>query len=1123
MDITPGSLTVAVLGILALLFHPTFCQDQLTVLPGDVTFGGLLDVNELENGACGKFSPQSSQEVVAVTWFLQSLNNRNYIPGVKIGFDVFRTCAITERSVDGALKLVTDYRVGAAVSPPKILFGLLGPDGTESAMYTSRCLSSLPHNKRLLQVSGSATGMELSNNALYPNFFRVIPSDSTQVKVLEQLLVQLGWNYIAIAYDDDNYGRSRAEELRRLAKNRNICVPVYQTNLQSTTGRIVPITRGALVTSPPYFSLPEFQSFWNDLWTNQTLFTDYARRIPWLAGLFQQVAQCDFTQSDCWDRRRQDVYSVEKTVSLYTGYHLKAAAVLAAFLKQQHTARCSGSNTSLCQDLIKLISDRTSLLQTLNDSVILLSEFRNEISEFANVTVTFDENGDINYRDKNYAVYNVQEDNRDLIFKQVATYADDKLTISESDTVFYTEAGSPLTWAQRPLAQCDVNHDCLQCVNDVANDVVFMEGYFYIVGILPIHEKSTQSALKCHRIKTITGADLAESLIFAVKQINKKEGMFKDILPNRRIGLLLINSCSSPLLVRQRLLDLHSGRLVLPDNSNRNSSFLLANIMGYVGAFFSGDSMAAADTLNDVGRPFVQVSAGSTSPYLSDRIKYPYFMRLVPSDNVQAQILLDLAVKLNSNYIQIIYDQTTEYAKGLVQKVEETLAQNYANVCIAQKIPITPRREVSEYKWIKDELRKKSSAKLVIVVLYDVDIAKVMDAILPDLTPDDNFLFLGTDSWGRHQNLIEGKIKLEGSLVLTQEVSNDLSFASYFKSVNLTQTENIWLRYFLEARKNCYFDKSFERKGKTGLCPADVAADYVQDPIASLHIQAVNALVLGFNATLNQLCGPVTNQLCSALTSEELVKALKKIRLDLYNKGERAEVFDDNGDGLVGFTVLQVTRDRTSVVDAVEYREVGSWTHQTLILDERKLTPPGGEKFSSVCPNQLECSACFKRTEQTQSMAASTNDDNTNTPVILGVSLAFVAIVIVLLVFVIYLWRRLKLKGREGRTIRYMTGVGGCGISTQLSTSSGSGHNSVRQSHLNTTIISETQKLEDILMFQVLLLETSLPLAVRRTSRLQSAKFRLRKEVRDTLLLITKVFLCQNRIFFFRLITHFFI
>ncbi|PVD34741.1 hypothetical protein C0Q70_06018 [Pomacea canaliculata] len=587
MDITPGSLTVAVLGILALLFHPTFCQDQLTVLPGDVTFGGLLDVNELENGACGKFSPQSSQEVVAVTWFLQSLNNRNYIPGVKIG--------------------------------------LLGPDGTESAMYTSRCLSSLPHNKRLLQVSGSATGMELSNNALYPNFFRVIPSDSTQVKVLEQLLVQLGWNYIAIAYDDDNYGRSRGRRTTATGKEQKY-----------------------LCTC--------------------------------------QVAQCDFTQSDCWDRRRQDVYSVEKTVSLYTGYHLKAAAVLAAFLKQQHTARCSGSNTSLCQDLIKLISDRTSLLQTLNDSVILLSEFRNEISEFANVTVTFDENGDINYRDKNYAVYNVQEDNRDLIFKQVATYADDKLTISESDTVFYTEAGSPLTWAQRPLAQCDVNHDCLQCVNDVANDVVFMEGYFYIVGILPIHEKSTQSALKCHRIKTITGADLAESLIFAVKQINKKEGMFKDILPNRRIGLLLINSCSSPLLVRQRLLDLHSGRLVLPDNSNRNSSFLLANIMGYVGAFFSGDSMAAADTLNDVGRPFVQVSAGSTSPYLSDRIKYPYFMRLVPSDNVQAQILLDLAVKLNSNYIQIIYDQTTEYAKGLVQKVEETLAQNYANVCIAQKI-----------------------------------------------------------------------------------------------------------------------------------------------------------------------------------------------------------------------------------------------------------------------------------------------------------------------------------------------------------------------------------------------------------------------------------------------------
>lgn len=44
-------------------------------------------------------------------------------------------------------------------------------------------------------------------------------------QVLEELLVQLGWNYIAIAYD--SYGSSVAKELWRLVKKKRICVPIY--------------------------------------------------------------------------------------------------------------------------------------------------------------------------------------------------------------------------------------------------------------------------------------------------------------------------------------------------------------------------------------------------------------------------------------------------------------------------------------------------------------------------------------------------------------------------------------------------------------------------------------------------------------------------------------------------------------------------------------------------------------------------------------------------------------------------------------------------------------------------------------------------------------------------------
>ena len=42
-----------------------------------------------------------------------------------------------------------------------------------------------------------------------------------------QLLLQLQWNYLAIVYDDDDYGRPAAEELRHMAEERQLCIPVF--------------------------------------------------------------------------------------------------------------------------------------------------------------------------------------------------------------------------------------------------------------------------------------------------------------------------------------------------------------------------------------------------------------------------------------------------------------------------------------------------------------------------------------------------------------------------------------------------------------------------------------------------------------------------------------------------------------------------------------------------------------------------------------------------------------------------------------------------------------------------------------------------------------------------------
>ncbi|KAK7500603.1 hypothetical protein BaRGS_00008178, partial [Batillaria attramentaria] len=976
--------------ILLCLGGPSFGQDSVLVISGDVTLGAMFTVNELENGQCGDVDITSLQEVVAVTWLVEQLNAADYVPGFRIGLRVTRTCNMPEMAVKGAVDLVTNYTDTSSA----LLLAVLGPSRTAEATVVSRFLGSLPAHQRLLQISGASTGKELSDKTLYPNFFRVIPPDTVQVQVMLELLEQLEWNYVAIVYDEDDYGRSAATELRRLAKDRQICVPVFEgmptdtgsgdfstaierianqmksnglirgvviiggyltsnkllnklsaeakfvsvilseavglqsSALETTSGQPMAVARGALVTSPQYFVLPEFRAFWNRLWITQTTFATEAGKNPWLAEYFRQIAGCDVGNPGCWesaDRQRADLTIPdgspdEDGIGLYVWYEMKATAVMATLLKQVHQNQC-GASRGVCTSLRNFIRQRTGLEAALRTATITLTSLSSTLSTFANVTsLTFNAGGDVRLSSGGgqYTVYNFQKKTAgsgDFIFRQVGLWSGDTLTVDKTAAQFYNETGGSITWGQLPPAQCDVDHDCLQCESDVSDDVIFIQGDFYVVAIVPVHEKPSDSLLKCGGIKTVAGADLAQSVIFAVKSINEKRGQFRDVLPGRSVGLVVINSCSSPLLVRQRLLDLHSGRLILP--GGRNTSSIVSKIMGYAGAYNSGNSIAASETLNDIGRTFVQVSGVSTSPALKDRARFPYFMRIVPPDDTQARVLMEILAKLGISYIQVIYDSTTTYAVGLYNAIVDELKTGRYDVCIAQAIPVKPQNEASLYTWVLDKLRSKSSAKMVIIIQHIPEILKVMEATLPVLSSSDGFVFFGTDSWGRRQYLIEGKPKLVGSLALSQELAVDKPFENYFEDVDPLTTANPWLKYFWEKRENCYLNKSFQRAGKAGPCPDSF--NYVQDPRVPFYINIVNGLVLGFSQALSDHCGTNAMTVCDSLTSEQLVEAMKNVRLDLYSTNRLVNIFDSNGDGVVGYKVLQVKRDLTSSSGGLTY------------------------------------------------------------------------------------------------------------------------------------------------------------------------------------------------------------
>ena len=57
-----------------------------------------------------------------------------------------------------------------------------------------------------LQVSFFSTSPELSNKQRFEYFTRTIPSDHYQVKAMVDIVLDIGWSYVSIIYEESNYG-----------------------------------------------------------------------------------------------------------------------------------------------------------------------------------------------------------------------------------------------------------------------------------------------------------------------------------------------------------------------------------------------------------------------------------------------------------------------------------------------------------------------------------------------------------------------------------------------------------------------------------------------------------------------------------------------------------------------------------------------------------------------------------------------------------------------------------------------------------------------------------------------------------------------------------------------------
>ncbi|KAK6185981.1 hypothetical protein SNE40_008103 [Patella caerulea] len=472
---------------------------------------------------------------------------------------------------------------------------------------------------------------------------------------------------------------------------------------------------------------------------------------------------------------------------------------------------------------------------------------------------------------------------------------------------------------------------------------IFNKSYEYIqcgdinIGaVLSIH--MSEDNRNCGQsIPLFPSIEYVQAVIFAINEINNRT----DILPNVTLGTVILDDCLMPSMVLARAMqfmpDLHNFQNHCPsppcfDRTNETIPTFY-DVVSVIGSYTSSLSIVLANVLALFKIP--QISHTSTSDLLSDKKRFPYFLRMVPPDKYQVKVIVDMLHFFNWKYVSVIYSEGSygqESERQLIKLFREL------DICVAQSIEIRNSMGNSQYDSVIDSLRKYKGARAVVLYADSVHAASVIKAAKRK-NAFREFLWTGSDAL----SLIldddsEYCNSSLGSLSVRPFSANVPRFSKYMKSLRETglfhgkhrveKDVQSWLPYNVTSGK--FTEPEMER---SSLHQSTEDDNYVPIFAASYVIDAVYAFAYALHDYINMNCGDLKGKAVrQCIQGEGLLNALKKVT---FNSSIGEISFDQNGDVVGKYEIRQCQM----VEGTPHHEQVGMWDMKThaLSIDKDKL------------------------------------------------------------------------------------------------------------------------------------------------------------------------------------------
>ncbi|XP_065222319.1 metabotropic glutamate receptor 5-like isoform X2 [Planococcus citri] len=494
-------------------------------------------------------------------------------------------------------------------------------------------------------------------------------------------------------------------------------------------------------------------------------------------------------------------------------------------------------------------------------------------------------------------------------------------------------------------------------IHEAQRKSALIGGDLMIGALFPIHQAPSQTKQKipltCGAIREQYGIQRVEAALRTVEQINKSP----DILPNITLGIEIRDTCWNPLIALHQSLKFVQKLFVTNDwvscrsNSPKICEKDAPPILGVIGPASSEEAIQVQNLLQLFHIP--QVGYSTTSSALSDKKKFQYFVRVVPSDNFQALVMVEILQKYNWTYVFAVNSEG-EYGRSGITRFKTLALEN--DICIASEHTIYDKTRNVELDEVVRKFAYNGKSRVIVCFCEGYDVRRLLEAT-KRTNMQNNFVFIGSDSWAGRDDVIKGvEEAAQGNIMISLHSPHVSDFDNYYANIS-KRNDSIdpWLDEFRNYKFNCTMNKTSKHfppcTGKEL-----IGKDYVQDPKLSFVVKSIYALARALHGYRNDICGknaPVCTELYP-INGTLFMEYLRNVTFD-YEK--EIVKFDENGDPPARYDIMNF-QDLGN--DSYGYVKVGHWINDKMQLNMEQIQfPEKAKTVRSVCSEP--CKPGFKK------------------------------------------------------------------------------------------------------------------------------------------------------------------